>query len=248
MCTVSFLPKRSGFMLAMNRDEQVSRPRALPPRPHQTGFHKSLYPSEKSGGTWIGVNDAGLSMALINWYAKPQRDRALCVSRGIVVPHLLAADNLAEIGVFFSDLPLAQINPFRLIAISAGERKIREWRWDGKVLKSSAHAWTRRHWFSSGYDEALVNRKRASVVRAAAASAQTPAWLRKLHRSHLPERGPFSICMHRAEAQTVSYAEITVTGRKAGMIYTAGSPCTKKPGAPRLLPLAGEAAAKSQPR
>jgi hypothetical protein len=248
MCTVSFLPNRSGFMLAMNRDEQVSRPRATPPRTHQAGFHKSLYPSEPSGGTWIGVNDAGLSLALINWYAKPQRDRALCVSRGIVVPHLLAADTLNEVGVFFSDLPLAQINPFRLIAISLVERKIREWRWDGKGLKSKGHAWTRRHWFSSGYDEALVNRKRADVVRAAAASRQTPAWLRKLHRSHLPERGPFSICMHRDEAQTVSYAEILVSGRDAKMTYIAGSPCTKKPGAPRLLRLAGEAAAKPQPR
>jgi hypothetical protein len=248
MCTVSFLPQRSGFMLAMNRDEQMSRPRALPPRAHQTGSRKSLYPSEASGGTWIGVNDAGLGVALINWYAKPQRDRALCVSRGIMVPHLLAAETLAEAGVFLSDLPLAQINPFRVIAISAGERKIREWRWDGKLLKSMAHAWARRHWFSSGYDETLANRKRAGVVRAAAISRQTPAWLRKLHRSHLPERGPFSICMHRAEARTVSYAEILVGGRKAQMVYAAGSPCTKKPGAPRLLPLTGEAAAKSQPR
>ena len=248
MCTISFLPNRSGFLLAMNRDEQVSRPRATPPRFRQTGSRKSLYPSEPSGGTWIGVNDAGLTLALINWYAKPQRDRAWCVSRGIVIPHLLAADVLAEVGVFFSDLPLMQINPFRLIAISAVERKIREWRWDGKVLDSRSHAWARRHWFSSGYDEALVNRKRADVVRAAAASMQTPAWLRKLHHSHQPERGPFSICMHRAEAQTVSYAEILVTARKAEMIYTDGSPCTKKPGAPRLLSLTGEAAAKSQPR
>ena len=30
-------------------------------------------------------------------------------------------------------------------------------------------------------------------------------WLRRLHRSHLPERGPFSICMHRSDAATVSY-------------------------------------------
>src|ERR1700755_498698 len=118
MCTVSFLPTRHGFMLAMNRDEQVSRPRALAPRRHWTGTRASLFPSEAGGGTWIGTNDAGLSLSLVYWYAKPQRDRALCVSRGIIIPHLLAAEILADIGVFLSDLPLAQINPFRLIAIS----------------------------------------------------------------------------------------------------------------------------------
>jgi hypothetical protein len=237
-------------MLAMNRDEQVSRPPALSPRSHQTGLHKSLYPSEPSGGTWVGINDAGLGLALINWYSKPQRDRALCVSRGIVIPHLLAADDLADIGAFFSDLPLTQINPFRLIAVSLAGRAVREWRWDGTVLQCRRQGWQRRHWFSSGFDEALVNRKRAALVRAAAAAApaQTPGWLRKLHHSHQPERGAFSVCMHRGEAQTVSTTEILASRRQAEMRYTAGSPCTKKPGAPRLLPLAGETAAKHQPR
>jgi hypothetical protein len=244
MCTVSFLPRRSGFMLAMNRDEQTSRARAVGPRRQWTGSRNALYPSEPGGGTWIGINDAGLTLALINWYAKPQRDRALCVSRGIVIPHLLAADDFAGVGVLLSDLPMALINPFRLIAVSLADRAVREWRWDGKILECRRHGWKRRHWFSSGYDEALVNRKRAGVARIAAAakSAQTPAWLRQLHRSHQPERGAFSVCMHRQDARTVSYTEIVTTGRKAQMRYAAGSPCAKKPGAPRLLSLASELA------
>lgn len=235
-------------MLAMNRDELNSRPRAKAPRRQWSGSHAALYPSEPGGGTWIGVNDAGLTLALINWYAKPQRDRALCVSRGIVIPHLLAADGLADIGVLLSDLPLAQINPFRLVAVSPADRAVTEWRWDGKNLECRRHGWKRRHWFSSGYDEALVHRKRAGVTRAAAKSAQTPAWLRQLHRSHQPERGAFSVCMHRQDARTVSYTEIVTSGSKAQMRYAAGSPCAKKPGAPRLLSLASEAATRSQPR
>ena len=235
-------------MLAMNRDEQKARPHALPPRRHQTGSREALYPLEQSGGTWVGVNDAGLSLALINWYDKPQRDRTLCVSRGIVIPHLLAADDIADVGVFFSDLPLTRINPFRLIAISAGECKVREWRWDGTALVSKRHGWKCRHWFSSGHDEALANRKRARVVRAAMTGTQTPAWLRKLHRSHQPERGAFSVCMHREDAQTVSYTEIAATGRKAQMRYAGGPLCTKEPGASRALLFAREALAKHQPR
>ena len=237
-------------MLAMNRDEQTSRPRAMGPRRHWTGSHNALYPSETGGGTWIGINDAGLSLALINWYAKPQRDRALCVSRGIVIPHLLAADDLAGVGLLFSDLPMSRINPFRLIAVSLAGHAVSEWRWDGAVLECRRHGWKRGHWFSSGFDEALVNRKRAGMVRAAAAavSARTSAWLRQLHNSHQPERGAFSVCMHRQDAQTVSYTEILATRRMAQMRYAAGPPCTKKPGAPRLLSFASEAAARHQPR
>ncbi|HEY2835502.1 MAG TPA: NRDE family protein, partial [Rhizomicrobium sp.] len=117
MCTVSFLPQSQGFFLAMNRDEQKSRPRALPPRRRKTGVHTSLYPSEKSGGTWIGVNDAGLVLALINWYAKPQRGRSLCLSRGIVIPELLAANDLKDLSARLKKLPLQELNPFRLIAV-----------------------------------------------------------------------------------------------------------------------------------
>ena len=43
--------------------------------------------------------------------------------------------------------------------------------------------------------------------------------LRALHRSHAPMRGPFSICMHRADAATVSYAEVCSRRQRATMRY-----------------------------
>jgi len=136
----------------------------------------------------------------------------------------------------FADLPLDRINPFRLIAASAREKRLREWRWDGKVLSCRKFRWSRRHWFSSGYNEPLVARKRAVVARGLAPS--TPARLRKLHAAHLPERGPFSPCMHREDAATVSYTEIAVSKSGAQMRYMAGPPCRKAPGTLRALPFA----------
>src|SRR5436305_622975 len=53
--------------------------------------------------------------------------------------------------------------------------------------------------------------------------------LRGLHRSHLPERGPFSICMHRTNAATVSYTEVTVENRNVTMRYKPGPPCLASP-------------------
>jgi len=233
MCTVSFLPQTRGFFLAMNRDERMTRPEAVPPRRRKNGARACLYPREAGGGTWIGVNDAGLVLALINWYAKPQRERSL--SRGVVIPELLAAHDLKQASAVLRKLPLSQLSPFRLIAVFARERKIREWRWDGKNLTSRPFAWARRHWFSSGYDEALVNLRRKPLVRAI---TETPDAIRDLHRAHEPERGPFSICMHRDGAQTVSFTEILVTKNEARLRYAAGAPCTKKMGRSRALAFA----------
>ena len=230
MCTVSFLPMRQGFFLAMNRDERKTRARALPPKRRKTAARHAIYPSEKSGGTWIGVNDAGLVLALVNWYAKPQREAE--TSRGMVIPQLLGESTLKEMSASLKRLPLAELNPFRLIAVAARERSVREWRWDGKNLTSKRFAWARRHWFSSGYDEALVNARRKPLVREV---AETLGAIRKLHRAHEPERGPFSICMHRDAAETVSFTEIAVTKKQARLKYGAGAPCMAKLGAPRRL-------------
>ena len=202
MCTVSLLPGRAGFLLAMNRDEQKSRVAALPPQIRKCGERSSLYPSESGGGTWIGVNDAGLVLALINWYEKPQAPKR--VSRGIVIPRLLAAKNLNQAGAILSGLPLESLNPFRLIGLSLAARAVKEWRWDGATCDSKKWGWKRHHWFSSGYDEPKVQSVREKLV-AEASGRRDEDWLRRLHRAHSPRRGPFSICMHRAEAETVSY-------------------------------------------
>ena len=215
----------------MNRDEKHTRAAGLPPQPHQCGSRLCLYPSEPRGGTWIGINDSGLSFALINWYSQPQK-RTGRISRGTLIPALLAAKNFRGV-----KLPrLARVNPFRLIGVSPRERVLREWRWDGKRLEIHSWDWARHHWFSSGLDEAKAN-----VVRDAAVTAAEPAqgleWLRALHRSHKPRRGAFSICMHRDDAQTVSYTELSVTGKTARMRYASGPPCSTKQSRPVTLTL-----------
>ena len=91
MCSVSFLPHNEGFVLAMNRDESRSRPSALPPEVVQRDELAMLYPRELNGGTWVGINSAGMAFALINWYSQPDCGDCNAVSRGEVVRTLLAA-------------------------------------------------------------------------------------------------------------------------------------------------------------
>jgi hypothetical protein len=63
--------------------------------------------------------------------------------------------------------------------------------------------------------------------------------LRRLHCSHQPERGAFSVCMHRDDAETVSYTEIIAGQDGARMRHAAGALCKERPGAPSFLSLRG---------
>ena len=235
MCTVSFLPTPSGFALAMNRDEKKSRVPGEKPRKTRTGRTLSLHPQEPGGGTWVGINRHGLALALINWHAQPLNESAQC-SRGIIVPHLLAAKNLSCATSLFATLPLAHINPFRLIAVSLAQRAVAEWRWNGNCLNLSQKSWSRAHWFSSGLDEAGVAKARAKIAHR---THGTLSHLRRLHGSHQPERGAFSVCMHRDDAETVSYTEILADREGARMRHAQGALCKERLGAPSFLSFHG---------
>ena len=226
MCTVSFMPTGSGFHLLMNRDEQRNRPEALPPRLHSCGNHKGLYPSETGGGTWIGINDSGITAALINWYSMPRPSR-VAFSRGLIIPTLLSAGSIPEAESLLKSLPLGLLAPFRLLVIDGPSRNVTGFSMAGGVLQGMPLPWNTFHWFSSGHDEQGAQRTRGDICSVALGEndAGSLPWLRRIHASHDPEPGPYSVCMHREDAATVSFTEVTLDDRVASMVYREGPPC-----------------------
>ena len=227
MCTVSFIARQRGYLLAMNRDEQLTRAPGLPPKTFLVGDRKIICPSEPGGGTWIALNDAGVTFALINWYSVTARVKKNPVSRGEVVNAVSAQTPPAAAAEILARLPLKQINPFRLIGVFPATKEIFEWRWDLQRLVRKKHPWRAQQFISSGFDEPTAQRIRSATFRRAwrQKSAGTRDWLQRLHRSHAPAPGPFAICMHRADAATVSCTEISVTASAARMVYHATAPC-----------------------
>jgi hypothetical protein len=227
MCTVTFIARKNGYALGMNRDEQLSRVSGLPPSKKMIGGCAVLAPSEPGGGTWIALNDTGITFALINWYSISARVKAETVSRGQVVNAVCTAKTPELASAVLARLPLQRINPFRLIGVFPATNEIAEWRWDLKTPVRIKHRWKDQQWISSGFDEPAAQRSRSRTFRAALKqiSAGRLGWLRRLHRSHSPLAGPFSTCMHRADAGTVSYTEVNISPTKALMSYLAGSPC-----------------------
>jgi len=240
MCTVSFLPKAQGFYLAMNRDEKLKPSTALPPKIVDLASRRVILPREPTGGTWISANDAGVCLALINWHRVAREPKHDVISRGEVVRELAGKSSVSEIANGLKKLPLCKLCPFRLIGVVPSEKIVTEWRWNSEWLTMRNHQWQLQHWFSSGQDERRAERERKRVCDAAhnQGSARNLRWLRQLHRSHAPERGPFSICMHRADATTVSYTEVAVSGRRATMRYKPGPCCSNGAIVTRTISLA----------
>jgi hypothetical protein len=227
MCTVTFSPRKRGFALAMNRDEQLTRAIGLPPTESDINGRRVLAPSEPVGGTWISLNDSGTAFALINWYSIHSRVKMKAVSRGGVVKIVSLSNTARAAAAALAQLPLPRINPFRLIGIFPGADEIVEWRWDLKKLSPKKNSWRLQQWISSGYDEPAAQQIRGKTFQQALRQTSVGSldWLRRLHRSHAPDSGPFSTCMHRAGAATVSYSEVTVSSRTAQMRYFDGAPC-----------------------
>lgn len=229
MCSVTFWPVDSGYRLAMNRDELLTRAPGLPPALERVGERRVLHPRDPAGGTWISVNDRGVAFALINWYAVPSRAALPAVSRGEVVLALRPVTSSADVGEHLSSMNLSRVNPFRLLAFFPANREVREWRWDLATLSEQEIAWAPAFWASSGHDEPGAQRLRAATFERwrTRGEAGTWEWLRQFHGSHDPERGPYSVCMHRADAATVSYAEVQVEGGEVVLRYRASAPCQK---------------------
>jgi uncharacterized protein with NRDE domain len=121
MCTLIVLDRcfpQASLVVAANRDEYLDRP-AEKPALGQSGSRKVLAPRDlRAGGTWLGVNDAGLFAALTNRPCRtPDPSRR---SRGLVVSEALAQASAAEVLASFESLPQRAYNPFNFFA-SDGE-------------------------------------------------------------------------------------------------------------------------------
>ncbi|HTL18112.1 MAG TPA: hypothetical protein VL793_12820 [Patescibacteria group bacterium] len=173
------------------------------------------------------MNERGVCLALINWYSVVQRVENGTLSRGEVIPSVCTASIKKFVQAGLDGLPLDRINPFRLISIFPTSQEVIEWRWDLKQLVRHEHPWRLHQWVSSGFDEPKAQKVRGRTFKQAQShkSAGSIAWLRSLHRSHSPQTGPFSICMHREDAVTVSYTAVSVFGSRARMEHVRGALC-----------------------
>jgi Transport and Golgi organisation 2 len=230
MCTLTIVPTESGYLTGMNRDELRTRTAALPQLHASHNEVNFISPRETAGGTWIACNERGSLLALLNWNlpANEPNGTAL-ISRGAIIPQLVRAADSAQSLRMLEQFPLHSFAPFRLVAVFPKQKSITELRWDGHGLSHLSFPWQRGHWFSSSLSDEAALRERGRTCELAARQWPTSqSWLRRLHRSHAPHAGAFSVCVHREDAVTVSYTEVCANADSLSVSYLVGSPCQKE--------------------
>jgi hypothetical protein len=226
MCTVTFIPIGDGYLLGMNRDEKIARGAGDPPEVRRFQRTRAIFPSENGVGMWIASNCYGITLALLNWNV-PMVVPSHRNSRGLIIPRLLSSTSSAELNHALATQQVANCAPFRLVAVIPGERNVAQWSWNGTHFVRKTFPWDLRHWFSSSASDSCAEELRGRVCRRASndRNAGSVGWLRHLHRSHENGPGAFSVCVHREEAETLSYTEICCTPGQVAMVHAIGSPC-----------------------
>jgi hypothetical protein len=89
---------------------------------------------------------------------------------------------------------------------------------------------------SSGRGSEQAHAVRREVLEGMARGEELdPELLEAFHRSHAPERGVWSPCMHREEAATVSASHVSVGPDEVRFRYAPGPPCRTPFGASQSL-------------
>lgn len=166
MCTLTYIPTKSGVILTSNRDEHDSRGDTRFPVEKEINNLKVVFPQDpKAGGTWLAcASNQSVAVLLNGAFVKHKHRPPYRKSRGLV---LLDLFKFPDINDFKKQYELNDIEPFTMIYFKKDKvSELKEFRWDGKQKYLSElnaeipHIWSsatlyspevileRRHWFS----------------------------------------------------------------------------------------------------
>lgn len=226
MCSVSWLLSEEGYQLFFNRDEQKSRAVALPPQLLSLNGVAVLMPIDPvANGSWISVNEFGLTLCLLNNY-QGQSPSGPLISRGQLLKRLSSERDIPTLNAAFDSLDLSRFAPFTLLAfdprLTRTDKAVMAFEWDGEHPRIFSECSPR---FSSGVDLEKVQQAREQAYKTCLEQGSNRHDLLALHQSHHPEQLHHSFCMHRSDAHTVSFTHVEVTPYGQSMSYVGGAPC-----------------------
>lgn len=230
---MTWFNKQGGYELFFNRDERLSRRRAELPTIQESAGVQYISPTDAdAGGTWIIVNEYGVTVCLLNHYQFEQiatyKD---WISRGEIVRSFASTTDVAFAATQFERMVLHDYRAFRMFMIDRhGNNRLCVW--DGHEARVETDVNTPKS--SSSVDAKHVKHLRKSLFAnlQLTDSKDTQSYL-NYHASHLPNRSKESVCMHRDDAKTVSLSHVSIDAAVVSFAYADGSPCEASLG-PRL--------------
>ena len=236
MCTVSWVHQPGGYHLLCNRDEKRTRGAAFAPQVVERGGVRYIAPIDSDrGGTWLSANEFGLSVCLLNGTAdvEPYGPRR---SRGLLLRELSWAPSADECALWLRQLDLEPFAPFSIVILEPGRSAILA-QWECGELTVDPAGDSHMPLTSSSYDAVGVRQARLNEFarQVGATRPFDPALLYWFHSSHGTAPDAYSTCMHREDAETVSFSWIVVSRQTVRFLYSPGAPCQSKPSDQRIL-------------
>ena len=231
------------LIVAANRDEHYDRPSAAPSLIETTPkiiAGKDL----RAGGTWLGVNAAGLMVAILNRHFDANSAAADRRSRGLLCMDLLCCSSSAAAEVFMKNHQ-ARYNPFTLLCADRNDAFV-SYNGEQKIISQKLPAGL--HVFSSAAEFDLHSAK-AERAYALFGDAKITARLRggdlsdavaalqDVLADHSLAPGSDNpgdaICVHRDSSGTVSSSIVFFAEPSSRFVtfYCAGAPCRNSFGA-----------------
>ena len=242
MCTVSWIHQEAGYQVFCNRDEKLTRRSATEPQLLCRDGVRILAPIDgDAGGTWIVTNEFGITVCLLNGaFENASPSNVAWRSRGLLVLDLASAESIQDVQARIWQSDLLRYEPFTLAVLEAGQHTL-VIEWDGVEKRILPFGEPYLPLVSSSFDPAEVQRiRRRQYEKLNTAGILHPVSLLMFHRSHVPDGGAYSPCMHRLDAETASFSWVTVTDTEASLYYSAGPPCRSLAGASYNLALRQE--------
>lgn len=230
MCTLSFLRVPGGYSVMMNRDESPLRPKpedikqAIVEGSDGVG-RRVIYPVDPSSqGTWIGANDKGVVIALMNQHPKGYTRPAAAVTRGRLVPEALKAASAITALERIAALDLGATPPFMAVGFDDQGAPL-SLRWDGSHLERRLYADGALELSSSSFQsEDILPRREAQfdlMLKSVEGkdAAEVLDAQQAFHFSEEPAPGPAAVWMTRDDARTVSYTHLLVQPKQTLLRY-----------------------------
>ena len=229
MCTVSWLHDQDSYRLFSNRDERHSRQPALKPSIHEQRGVRFIAPIDGDhGGSWIGVNQFGISLCLLNRYHDADGNSPLSdISRGLLLIELIDCRSRSEAPDRIRPMNLNRFKPFTLLVLEPEQPSLLI-HWNGRESTIDGGGEDSMPLISSSHDlPGVVSARRQHFKNLVDQANQVDTdLLPRFHTSHFPAASAYSTCMHRPDARTVSFSRVTVSRDKIEFLYHPDSPCT----------------------
>lgn len=199
----------------VNRDEQRTRAESLGPSRVAIGPRTAVMPIDPaSGGTWVGVNDAGLVACLLNRTRNPEHAARfrLRASRGEIVPGILAADHLDRAVQQACDLEAVRWPPFRLFIAHGRDAAILTSEGEQITIDRAGQVTDPLLLSSSGLGDEHVRAYREHAFSAFNRMHPDPVSAQQAyHSASDAQHAALAPLMTRLDARTVSQTTIDVT-------------------------------------